>query len=204
MLYAHHKKLDYFSTECIYSPEAFRGSARTLIKDLEKIRPSSILDIVKSGEDMAVMVPPEVNGNNTKKPAAEDESAGGCGSQNGRSSGGEMAAMEQKLAEDEAAASRETEIQLPAASATAKKPAKTKNKNPDKSRTPKQVKSQSMGKCERCGYISSQKVCKACSLLEGLNKNRPRTAIEVGVGMEDEESSSTLMRQMEQVQLTSG
>jgi len=46
VLYAHHKKLDYFSTECIYSPEAFRGSARTLIKDLEKIRPSSILDIV--------------------------------------------------------------------------------------------------------------------------------------------------------------
>ena len=28
VLYAHHKKLDYFSTECIYSPEAFRGSAR--------------------------------------------------------------------------------------------------------------------------------------------------------------------------------
>lgn len=204
VLYAHHKKLDYFTTECIYSPEAFRGSARTLIKDLEKIRPSSILDIVKSGEDMAIMVPPEVNGNNTKKPAAEEESAGGCGSQNGRSSGGEMAAMEKKLAEDESAASRETEIQLPTATAAAKKPAKTKNKNPDKGRTPKQVKAQTMGKCERCGYISSQKVCKACSLLEGLNKNRPRTAIEVGVGMEDEESSSTLMRQMEHVQLTSG
>jgi len=203
VLYAHHKKLDYFSTECIYSPEAFRGSARTLIKDLEKIRPSSILDIVKSGEDMALLVPPEVNGG-TKKPAAaavaaEDDTPGGCGSQNGRSSGGEMAEMEKKLAEDEIATSRETEIQLPAAAAP-----KKKTKNPDKSRTPKQVKVQSMGKCERCGYISSQKICKACSLLEGLNKNRPKTAIEVGVGMEDEESSSTLMRQMEQVQLTSG
>lgn len=202
VLYAHHKKLDYFSTECIYSPEAFRGSARTLIKDLEKIRPSSILDIVKSGEDMALLVPPEVNGG-TKKPAAaavaaEDDTPGGCGSQNGRSSGGEMAEMEKKLAEDDTAASRETEIQLPAAAP------KKKTKNPDKSRTPKQVKAQSMGKCERCGYISSQKICKACSLLEGLNKNRPKTAIEVGVGMEDEESSSTLMRQMEQVQLTSG
>lgn len=203
VLYAHHRKLDYFTTECIYSPEAFRGSARTLIKDLEKIRPSSILDIVKSGEDMAVLVPPEVNANTTKKSAAaaEDEPAGGCGSQNGRSSGGEMAAMEKKLAENEVAASRETEIQLPA---TTTKSTKAKSKNPDKSRTPKQVKAQSMGKCERCGYISSQKVCKACSLLEGLNKNRPKTAIEVGVGMEDEESSSTLMRQMEHVQLTSG
>lgn len=206
VLYAHHKKLDYFSTECIYSPEAFRGSARTLIKDLEKIRPSSILDIVKSGEDMAVLVPSEVNGSNTNKKtaaaaAAEDEPAGGCGSQNGRSSGGEMAAMEKKLAENEAATSRETEIQLPSTKPTK---AKSKSKNSDKNRTPKQVKAQSMGKCERCGYISSQKVCKACSLLEGLNKNRPKTAIEVGVGMEDEESSSTLMRQMEHVQLTSG
>ena len=199
VLYAHHKKLDYFSTECIYSPEAFRGSARTLIKDLEKIRPSSILDIVKSGEDMAVLVPPEVNGSAKKSASAaagDDEPAGGCGSQNGRSSGGEMAEMEKKLAEDDAAGSRETEIQLPATATTTK--AKGKN------RTPKQVKPQSMGKCERCGYISSQKVCKACALLEGLNKNRPKTAIEVGVGMEDEESSTTLMRQMEYVQLTSG
>lgn len=152
---------------------------------------------------MAVLVPPEVNGNTTKKTAAaEDEPAGGCGSQNGRSSGGEMAAMEKKLAENnDVVASRETEIQLPATTKATK--AKSK-KNPDKSRTPKQVKAQFMGKCERCGYISSQKVCKACSLLEGLNKNRPKTAIEVGVGMEDEESSSTLMRQMEHVQLTSG
>ena len=107
-----------------------------------------------------------------------------------------MAEMEKKLAEDDAAGSRETEIQLPSATTTTK--AKGKN------RTPKQVKPQSMGKCERCGYISSQKVCKACALLEGLNKNRPKTAIEVGVGMEDEESSTTLMRQMEHVQLTSG
>ena len=38
VLYAHHKKLDYFSTECIYSPQAFRGSARTLIKNLERVR----------------------------------------------------------------------------------------------------------------------------------------------------------------------
>ncbi len=37
-MYAYFKKLDYFSTECIYSPNAYRGHARTYIKDLEKIR----------------------------------------------------------------------------------------------------------------------------------------------------------------------
>lgn len=192
VLYAHHRQLDYFSTECIYSPEAFRGSARTLIKDLEKIRPSSILDIVKSGEDMAVLVPSEANtkGRTCRSNAAEDESAGGCGSQNGRTSGGEMAAMETQLAENEAAESRETEIQLP------QKP------RPGNSKTPKLIKKQTMGHCERCGYISSQRVCKACTLLDGLNRNRPKTAIEVGAGMDDEEISSTLMRQMEHTQLT--
>lgn len=193
VLYAHHRQLDYFSTECIYSPEAFRGSARTLIKDLEKIRPSSILDIVKSGEDMAALVPQPGGGGGGKKcrstPAVDDEQAGGCGSQNGRTSGGEMAAMEQQLAENDTAESRETEIQLP------------KAPQPKAVATPKgKVKFQTMGHCERCGYISSQQVCKACSLLDGLNRNRPKTVIEVGI--EDEEGSSTLMRQMERVELT--
>ncbi|KAE8352943.1 ERG2 and Sigma1 receptor like protein-domain-containing protein [Aspergillus coremiiformis] len=196
VLYAHHKQLDYFSTECIYSPEAFRGSARTLIKDLEKIRPSSILDIVKSGEDMAELVPAEVKGKSCARAAAE-ESAGGCGSQNGRSRGGEMAEMEKKLADDEAAESMETEIKLPEQSESLTRKQNKGGKGPSQ----KTIKTQTMGKCERCGYISSQKVCKACALLEGLNKNRPKTAIEVGVSLEDEESSSTLMRQMEKAQL---
>lgn len=193
VLYAHHRQLDYFSTECIYSPEAFRGSARTLIKDLEKIRPSSILDIVKSGEDMAVLVPQQASGGGKKcrsTPTAEDEQAGGCGSQNGRTSGGEMAAMEQQLAENDTAESRETEIQLPQVPQP-------------KTAAPKaKIKTQTMGHCERCGYISSQRVCKACTLLDGLNRNRPKTAIEVNIAMEDEEGSSTLMRQMERAQLT--
>ncbi len=29
------------------------------------------------------------------------------------------------------------------------------------------------GKCTRCGYMSSQAVCKACLLLEGLNRGLP-------------------------------
>ena len=41
--YAFHKNLTYFSTECIYSPNAYRGFARAYIKDLERIQPSAII-----------------------------------------------------------------------------------------------------------------------------------------------------------------
>ena len=211
VLYAHHQKLDYFSTECIYSPEAFRGSARTLIKDLERIRPSSILDIVRSGEDMAQLVLPEVGGSGcgTKSALtavdAEEESAGACGSQNGRSSGGEMAEMEARLRDDEAAEPREVEVSLPSVNGQ-----KDPN-NPHEGslsvsihdkRQPRHRKlvKQQMGRCERCGYLSSQKVCKACMLLEGLNRSRPRTRIEVG--FDEEETSSTLTRQIEGLELS--
>jgi hypothetical protein len=33
------------------------------------------------------------------------------------------------------------------------------------------------GTCEKCGYISSQKWCKACVLLDGLNRGLPRLGI---------------------------
>lgn len=194
VLYAHHKGLDYFSTECIYSPEAFRGSARTLIKNLEKIRPSAILDIVRSGEDMARLVPEEVSGgcsgNGAKEVLVIDgeaEGAGGCGSANGRTSGGEMAAMEQKLQEDETAEGRETEMKLKAKSANGQGNATV--------RKGRKLPQQQMGKCTRCGYLSSQAICKACMLLEGLNKNRPK--MEIRVGVDEEENSPTLTRRME-------
>ena len=54
VLYAHYKKLDYFSTECTYAPEAFRGTARELLKSLESIRPSCIMDIIYSGEHLVL------------------------------------------------------------------------------------------------------------------------------------------------------
>ncbi|XP_047128818.1 cytoplasmic tRNA 2-thiolation protein 1 isoform X1 [Hydra vulgaris] len=54
VMYAYFKKLDYFTTECIYSPNAYRGHARTFLKDLEAIRPSCIIDIIHSGESMSV------------------------------------------------------------------------------------------------------------------------------------------------------
>ena len=209
VLYAHHKKLDYFSTECIYSPEAFRGSARTLIKDLERIRPSSILDIVRSGEDMASLVPPEISGCGkcpskggdkvVTMPNSEDYSAGGCGSQSGGANVEEMAEMEKQLVGNEEAEGREVEVTLPAKKSKGNKQqtARTSRRNQ------KPLKLQTMGQCERCGYISSQNICKACMLLDGLNKNRPKTTVEL-VGVEEEESSSTLMRQMEGMELSGG
>ena len=96
VMYAYFKQLDYFSTECIYSPNAYRGYARTFLKDLESIRPSSIIDIIHSGENLHV--------------------------------GG-------------------------------------------------QVKRATQRSCTRCGYISSNELCKACVLLEALNRGNPSLGI---------------------------
>ncbi|XP_063050352.1 cytoplasmic tRNA 2-thiolation protein 1 [Engraulis encrasicolus] len=96
VLYAYFKRLDYFSTECIYAPNAYRGHARAFLKDLEAVRPSAIVDVIHSGEHLSV--------------------------RHG-------------------------------------------------------VKMPTQGSCQRCGYISSQALCKACVLLEGLNRGLPRLGI---------------------------
>lgn len=98
VMYAYFKKLDYFSTECIYAPFAARGLARDFVKDLEATRPRAIVDLIHSAENFRIELGSEGN--------------------------------------------------LP---------------------QPK--------KCERCGYICSQSVCKACQLLEGLNKGLPSLGI---------------------------
>jgi cytoplasmic tRNA 2-thiolation protein 1 len=100
VMYAYHKKLVYFSTECIYSPNAYRGYVREMIKDLEAQRPSSIIDIIHSGEKFEI----------------------------------------DKIA------------------STAKEQIK---KN-----------------CTKCGLISSNDICKACSLLEKLSKLKAKKVIE--------------------------
>lgn len=199
VLYAHHKGLDYFSTECIYSPEAFRGSARTLIKNLERVRPSAILDVVRSGEDMARLVPSEVSNPGDSLANGKDavvfvngeaDGEGGCGNSNGRASGSEMAAMEQHLRDEEAAKGKETDFTL-----QGQRHDRSKNSPAPAVRMSKKLPRQQLQKCVRCGYLSSQSVCKACMLLEGLNKNRPKTEIRVSV--EEEENSPTLTRRME-------
>jgi cytoplasmic tRNA 2-thiolation protein 1 len=43
VLYAYFRKLEYFSTECVYAPNAYRGYARSYLKDLEAVRPSAII-----------------------------------------------------------------------------------------------------------------------------------------------------------------
>lgn len=96
VMYAFLKKLDYFSTECVYSPNAYRGHVRTHIKNLEAIRPRTIMDIIHSGECLTV----------------------------------------------------KESIKLP-----------------------------TQDRCKRCGYISSKDICKACVLLEGLNKGLPKIGI---------------------------
>ncbi|XP_060114190.1 cytoplasmic tRNA 2-thiolation protein 1 [Heteronotia binoei] len=96
VLYAYFQGLDYFSTECVYAPNAYRGHARALLKDLEAVRPSAVADLVHSGERLAVR---------------ED-------------------------------------VRMP-----------------------------TQGTCQRCGYLSSQSLCKACVLLEGLNRGLPRLGI---------------------------
>ena len=99
VMYAYFKKLDYFSTECKYSPNAYRGYARTFLKDLEMIRPCTILDIIHSGEYYQSSFFMDGNGKENAQKA---------------------------------------------------------------------------GNCSRCGYMSSQELCKACLLLEGLNRGLPK------------------------------
>ncbi|VDK20103.1 unnamed protein product [Taenia asiatica] len=54
VMYAYVRKLDYFSTECKYAPNSYRSHVRAYIKDLEKLRPRSILDVISSGEQMVI------------------------------------------------------------------------------------------------------------------------------------------------------
>lgn len=191
VLYAHHKKLDYFSTECIYSPEAFRGSARALIKNLERVRPSAILDVVRSGEDMAKLVPGSEGSScggacsTGNIPIAEEEE-GGCGSAQGRTAGGDLASMDARLSQNEAAAENRLEVEITSGQSHSSGaiPLPPRNKKGKKYKSevsvPKKAAKQVMGQCKKCGYLSSQEVCKACVLLEGLNKSRPKNGIELG------------------------
>ncbi|KAL6912086.1 hypothetical protein ACP4OV_000891 [Aristida adscensionis] len=107
---------------CIYSPNAYRGFAREFIKDLERIRPRAILDIIKSGENFRISTT---------------------------------------------------------------------------TRMPEQ------GTCERCGYISSQKLCKACVLLDGLNRGLPKLGIgrtRVGAGADGQQQAKRSERNASSLQ----
>lgn len=126
-------------------------------------------------------------GSGAAMPAEEED--GGCGSAVGKS----MASVESQLAADDRAAEQnlETEITIPTAVKQTntpavngkgqKKPRAERAGGPKKKGPTKQV----MGQCKKCGYLSSQDICKACVLLDGLNKSRPKTKIEVGYEVQD-------------------
>lgn len=139
VLYAHYKKLDYFSTECTYAPEAFRGTARELLKSLGAIRPSCIMDIIYSGEHL-VLEKKKKKTPKYKNPRKK---------------------VDEKTTEPENGTSKEQEINADG-SVSLKKAANLGNGNT----------------CEKCGYITSNKVCKACILLAGLEMNRAKVAVE--------------------------
>ncbi|KAH1179928.1 hypothetical protein KIL84_005978 [Mauremys mutica] len=54
VLYAYFQGLDYFSTECVYAPQAYRGYARALLKELEAARPSAVADLGHSRERLSL------------------------------------------------------------------------------------------------------------------------------------------------------
>ena len=51
-------------------------------------------------------------------------------------------------------------------------------------------------RCEKCGYLSSNKICKACVLLAGLEMNRPKVNIENNTAVE---GSAKVMKTLEQL-----
>lgn len=147
VLYAHYKQLDYFSTECTYSPEAFRGTARTLIKNLEAIRPSSIIDIIRSGESFVLKSKLKKMLKQAQQPVVEKTEP----------------PKERSEAKDDVAGFERGVVR--------------------------------QGRCETCGYLSSNKICKACVLLEGLNAGRAKVSIEQEG--ESKETGALLRKQLE-------
>ena len=71
VLYAKYKNLEYFSTECTYAPDAYRGHARHLLRSMELKRRHVALDIIRSGEAIAAQI---IAGQQSKNENLEDES----------------------------------------------------------------------------------------------------------------------------------
>lgn len=89
-----------------------------------------------------------------------------------------MAEMEKKLRQDDSAQTLGLETDIGDRATTAIK-ANDLPVRPKKDGKSAKVRTQKLGRCEKCGYLSSQTICKACTLLEGLNRSRPKTAIAV-------------------------
>jgi cytoplasmic tRNA 2-thiolation protein 1 len=101
---------------------------------------------------------------------------GGCGSANGQTSGNEMAQVEASLKRQAKSNNLETEITsngIPKIEEEAVALPIRKRAQKESLSTPMQT----LGQCIKCGYMSSQAMCQACTLLETLNKNRAEISI---------------------------
>ncbi len=90
-----------------------------------------------------------------------------------------MAAMEARLRRSEQSESLEMDMTTHAAAGKQAEQERTRKislrNGPNAGRT--SMTRQVLGTCEKCGYMSSQAMCQACMLLEGLNKNRAQIQI---------------------------
>lgn len=164
--YAYFAGLAYFSTECAYAPFAARGLARDFVKDLEAARPSAIADMLHSAETLRVAVGGGGGGGVGGAAAAWASEGGACGapsssgavacSGDGRGcGGGGGGGGGGGRARCGGGGSGGVNASRAAAAAAPTRPKA----------------------CVRCGYMTSQEVCKACTLLEGLNKGRARVEL---------------------------
>ncbi|GEQ70052.1 hypothetical protein JCM33374_g3728 [Metschnikowia sp. JCM 33374] len=162
VLYAHYKKLDYFSTECTYAPEAFRGTARELLKGLGAIRPSCIMDIIYSGEHLVL---------SKKKKTTKKYKNGG----KAKAQTPSKTETETNNVQDNAGASVNTKTD------TNLHKHQEQQINADGSVSLGRVRAPDGNTCEKCGYITSNRICKACILLAGLEMNRAKVSVDSAV-----------------------
>ncbi|GAA5895746.1 hypothetical protein JCM6882_001369 [Rhodosporidiobolus microsporus] len=146
VMYAYFKKLDYHSTECIYAPTAYRGYARALVKDLEAVRPSAIVDLIYSGESLAASL-----------------------SLRGPRAGGDPDPLAQET--------RKGWTPKGTQSGAAVKGGGVKGGGCKGAGAGGKGGGQVQQKCHRCGSLSSQPLCQACMLLEGLNRGVARVEL---------------------------
>jgi len=183
-MYAYFQRLDYFSTECVYAPFAARGFARDLVKDLEvrgSIGGSGLrwVWVCFGGEGLGLGLGLRVEGF-------------GC-----RLGRGGVSMVDRFLSfRCPCCAGWRNEQQQPTYPPTHQLDARRHPTPPHpKACRPSAIidlihsaESWSVAhgshqahpqprSCDRCGYICSQPVCKACLLLEGLNKGLPRLGI---------------------------
>lgn len=160
VLYAMHNKLDYFSTECVYSPNAYRGFAREYIKAIEAARATSILDIIVAGRSIAPLYVPETH---SEAPAAASSAS---------------AADSEPLAETAVGPCSDRASAATASSTV--EPVRTQRRR-----------ERTVRPCERCGLMTSQRLCQACTLLDSLQQSQAAASPATALAYEGREPAST-------------